>query len=89
MRAYVSRDNQLRREIYKDLQHESEMFKNMGIAEIQRNIERKVLPHANKIILSDEMKYHMDPSDEEIKAMISEVLSEIKSVQTKNGREFR
>ncbi len=87
--AYVSRDNQLRREIYKDLQHESEMFKNMGIAEIQRNIERKVLPHANKIILSDEMKYHMDPSDEEIKAMISEVLSEIKSVRTKNGREFR
>jgi isoaspartyl peptidase/L-asparaginase-like protein (Ntn-hydrolase superfamily) len=50
---------------------------------------RKVLPHANKIILSDEMKYHIDPSDEEIKAMISEVLSEIKSVRTKNGREFR
>lgn len=43
------------------------MRKKVGIAEIQRNIERKVLPHANRIILSDEMKYHIDPSDEEIK----------------------
>jgi hypothetical protein len=77
--AYVSRDSELRREIYKGLEVDSDMLKKMGMAEMQREMERRILPLANKIELSDEMRVRMDPSEEDVKIMIKEVLNEIHS----------
>jgi hypothetical protein len=79
MAANVSRDSELRREINKGLEVDSDILKNMGIAEVQREMEAKVLPFAAKIKLSDEMRGRMDPSEEDIKIMINEVLNELHS----------
>jgi hypothetical protein len=76
--ANVSRDSELRREIYKGLEVDSDILK-MGMAEMQREVERKVMPLASKIKLADEMRDHMDPSEEDIKTMIEDVLNEIHS----------
>jgi hypothetical protein len=77
--ANVSRDSELRREIYKGLEVDSDMLKKMGMAEMQREMERRILPLANKIELSDEIRVRMDPSEEDVKIMINEVLNEIHS----------
>ena len=77
--AYVSRDSELRREIYKGLEVNADVLKKIGMAETQREIEKRVLPLANKIKLSDEMRRHMDtdPDKEDVKLMIEDVLNEI------------
>ena len=77
--AYVSRDSELRREIYKGLGVDADVLKKIGMAETQREIEKRVLPLANKIKLSDEMRSRMDPDpdEEDVKTMINEVLNEI------------
>jgi hypothetical protein len=77
--TYVSRDSELRREIYKGLEVDADVLKKIGMAEMQREIEKRVLPLANKIKLSDEMRSHMDtdPDEEDVKLMIEEVLNEI------------
>ncbi|HYX57028.1 MAG TPA: hypothetical protein VE818_12795 [Nitrososphaeraceae archaeon] len=77
--AYVSRDIELRREIYKGLEVDADVLKKIGMAEMQREIEKRVLPLASKIKLSDEMRRHMDtdPDEEDVKTMIDEVLNEI------------
>jgi hypothetical protein len=81
--AYVSRDSELRREIYKGLEVDSDMLKKMGLAETQREMERRILPLASKIKLSDEMRDRIkDPSEEEVKMMIDEVLNEIHSKES-------
>jgi hypothetical protein len=87
--AYVSRDSTLRREIYRGLEVDSDMLKNIGMAETQREIERRILPLADKIKLSDEMRDRMDPSQEDVKMMIDEVLNEIHSMksQIKSGEQ--
>jgi hypothetical protein len=77
--ANVSRDTELRREIYRDVEARLDIFKNMGIAERQREIERKVIPLTNKIQLADDMRDYVDPSEEDVKIMISDVLNEIQS----------
>jgi hypothetical protein len=77
--ANVSRDIELRKEIYRDIRVHSEIFKNIGVAEMQLEIERKVIPLTNKIKIADEMRDHIDPSEEDVKIMISEVLNEIES----------
>jgi hypothetical protein len=77
--ANVSRDMELRREIYRDIKVHSDIFKNMGMAEMQREIERKVIPLTDKIRLSHGMIDHVDPSKEDVKIMISDVLNEIQS----------
>ena len=77
--AYVSRDVELRREIYKGLDVDSDMLRKIGMAEVQRELEKRVLSFANKIKLSDEMKDRLDQSDEDVKIMIDEVLNEIHS----------
>ena len=77
--AYVSRDSELRREIYKGLGVDADVLKKIGMAETQREIEKRVLPLANKIKLSDEMRSRMDPDpdEEDVKTMINEVLNEV------------
>jgi hypothetical protein len=77
--AYVSRDVELRREIYRGLEIDSNVLKKMGLAEVQREMERRILPLVNKTNLSDEMRQSLDPSDEDVKTMIDEVLNEIHS----------
>jgi hypothetical protein len=81
--ANVSRDSELRREIYKDIQVNSDILKKMGMAEMQREMERRILPLADKIKLSDEMRNRMDPSEEDVKIMINEVLTEIHSKRSR------
>ena len=88
--AYVSRDSELRREIYKGLEVDADVLKKIGMAETQREIEKRVLPLANKIKLSDEMRRHMDtdPDKEDVKLMIEEVLNEIqKGSHIKRGKQ--
>src|SRR5919107_2703543 len=77
--AYVSRDIELRREIYKGLEVNADVLKKIGMAETQREIEKRVLPLANKIKLSEEMRRHVDtdPDEEDVKTMIEDVLNEI------------
>ena len=77
--AYVSRDIELRREIYKGLEVDADVLKKIGMAETQREIEKRVLPLANKIKLSEEMRRHVDtdPDEEDVKTMIEDVLNEI------------
>jgi hypothetical protein len=77
--AYVSRDIELRREIYRGLEVDSDVLKKIGMAETQREIEKRVLSLADKIKLSDEMRNRMDtdPDKEDVKLMIEEVLNEI------------
>jgi hypothetical protein len=78
--ANVSRDSELRREIYKGLEVDSDILKKMGMAEMQREMEKRILPLAKKIELSDEMRDRIkDPSEEDVKIMINEVLNEIHS----------
>jgi hypothetical protein len=77
--ANVSRDMELRREIYRDIEVHSDIFKNMGMAEMQREIESTVISFTRKIKLADDMRDHIDPSGEDVKIMISEVLTEIQS----------
>jgi hypothetical protein len=78
--ANVSRDSELRKEIYKGLEVDSDVLKKMGMAEVQREMERRILPLANKIKLSEEMQDRIEePSEEELKIMITEVLNEIHS----------
>lgn len=77
--ANVSRDVELRREIYRDMEVNSDILKDMGMAEMQREMERRVISLTNKINLADDMRDHIDPSEEDVKIMISEVLNEIQS----------
>jgi hypothetical protein len=88
--AYVSKDSELRREIYKGLEVDADVLKKIGMAEMQREIEKRVLPLADKIKLSDEMRNLMDtdPDKEDVKLMIEEVLNEIqKGSHIKRGEQ--
>ena len=87
--AYVFRDVELRREIYKGLEVDSDVLKKMGLAEVQREMQRRILPLVNKTNLSDEMRDSLDPSEEDVKTMIDEVLNEIhkKKPHVNNKRE--
>jgi hypothetical protein len=76
----LSRDVGLRREIYRSLEADSHMMK-MGLAEMQGDIERKILPLVNRIDSVDETRGYTEPNEEDVKLMIKEVLEEIRSVQ--------
>ncbi len=80
--AYVSRDSKLRMEIHKELGVDSGLLSTIGLAEMQRQMERRLLPIAKKIKLSDAMKDHMDPSEEDVKIMIDEILKEIQNTSS-------
>jgi len=73
--AYVSRDNKLKREFQLDIR--SDILNKMGSAEMQHEIERRIIPLVKKIELSDDMRDQIDPSDEDVKIMIDEILKEM------------
>ena len=75
--AYVSRDTELRKEIFKDQDSISNMLKNMGFAEMQLEIENRILPLSARLKLSEDMKVHMDLSPEDVKLTIEEILTEL------------
>jgi hypothetical protein len=78
--AYVSRDNQVRREVYRNLEEDSHILK-MGVAEMQREIEKRVVGMFNKIKsseLQEEMKVEIEPNEEDVQNMIEEVLKEVR-----------
>lgn len=77
--ANVSRDSELRQEIYKGIEFDSDMLKKMGLAEMQREMERRVMPLVNKIKLSDEIRTSMDPDEQDVRTMINDVLNELHS----------
>ena len=49
-------DTELRKEIFKDREGISFMLNRIGFAEMQREIEKRVLPLADRIRLSEDMK---------------------------------
>lgn len=85
--AYVARDSEIRREIHKRLDIDSDLLK-MGRAEIHRQIETRVKTTIDKVKLSEDMGFRTDPDEEEIKVMIEEVLNEVHKVSdTKINRQ--
>jgi hypothetical protein len=84
----IARDSELRREIYKGLEGQSDVFSKMGIAEMQRELQKKVLFISDKTKLWEEMGESTEPSEEEVKVMIEEVLNEIHSKRSdiKSGK---
>jgi hypothetical protein len=75
--AYVSRDRELRREIFRGVEVNSEILNKMGMAEMQREMERRILPIVDKTKLSEQTRVSIDPDIEDVKIMINEVLNEI------------
>jgi len=78
--AYVARESLVRREIYNSLQ-DSHVLK-MGTAEMQRELEHKVLSVSDKFKSSkfaDEMKFTTDPDEKDVRLMGEEVLKEVHS----------
>jgi hypothetical protein len=78
--AYVSRDSKVRREVYQGVKGDPRVLQ-MGVAEMQREIERRVTNAVSKIKLSEsssELKMPEIP-DEDVKAMISDVMKEVES----------
>jgi hypothetical protein len=83
--AYVSRDSEVRREVYRSLEEDSHILR-MGVAEMQREIEKRVVGLFNKISsseLKDEMKTEIEPNQEELQNMIEEALREVHSKRPK------
>jgi hypothetical protein len=83
--ANVSRDSEVRREVYRGLREDSHILK-MGVAEMQREIEKRVVVVFNKIKsseLQDEMKVEIEPNEEDVQSMIDEVLKEVHSKRQK------
>ena len=75
---YISNDSELRREIFKGLDADSDVLKKMGSAEMQREIERRVLPLADKVKMSTEIEYtNLDMNREDLKMLIEDVLNEV------------
>lgn len=87
--TYLSRDSELRKEIYRNLQIDSAFLKNIGMAEMQREIEGKILPLHQKIDAPEERESTAEFSEDEIKMLISEVLNEVHSRKTKTGKSNR
>ena len=84
--AYVSRDTELRKEIFRDKDSISNMLKNIGFAEMEREIENRILPVAARLKLTEDMRGHMDLSPEDLKLTIEEVLIELHRLRPrKNG----
>ena len=76
--AYISNDSELRREIFKGLDSDSDVLKKMGSAEMQREIERRVLPLADKVKMSTDIEYpNLDMDREDLKMLIDDVLKEV------------
>jgi hypothetical protein len=73
--AYISTDSELRREVFKGIDNNSDLFK-MGRAEMQREIESRVSEAYKHIDILDEMRDRID-KDEDIKVMMQEVLEEL------------
>jgi hypothetical protein len=78
---YISRDTEFRRSLYKGLEMESELLKNMGMAEIQREARAKVNSLLQQIEPDEHIKDGLDPEEdkEEIKKIINDVVNEIHS----------
>lgn len=73
--AYISTDSELRREVYKSINVDSDFIK-MGKAEMQRRIGLRVRATLKKVKLADELETRVE-TDEDIRAMIDEALDEI------------
>jgi hypothetical protein len=79
--AYVARDNAVRHEMYNSLEGDSHVLK-MATAEMQRELEHRVLSFTKKIKSSefaDDMKFTADPDEKDVRLMVEEVLKEVHS----------
>ncbi len=79
--AYVSRNSEVREEVYRGLEKDSAVLK-MGLAEMQREVQQRIvvaLENVKSAKMSDEMKVSLDPDEEDVKLMIEEVLKEVHS----------
>lgn len=77
--TYLSRDSELRKEIYRNLELDSTFLRNIGMAEMQREIERKILPLHQKIDAFEERKGIAEFDEAEIKMVINDVINELHS----------
>ena len=57
---------------------DSDVLKKMGSAEMQREIERRLLPLADKVKMSTDIEYpNLDMDREDLKMLIDDVLKEV------------
>jgi hypothetical protein len=87
--AYVARDNAVRREVFNSLQADSHVLK-MGRAEMQRELEHRVLNVTEKIKSSElagEMKFTRQPDEKDVRLMVEEVLKEVHSKDLKKDNQ--
>ncbi len=79
--AYVSRDSDVRQEVYRGLEKDSTVLK-MGLAEMHREVQKRILvalENVKSAKMSDEIEVSMDPDEEDVKLMIEQVLKEVHS----------
>lgn len=86
--AYVSRNSDVRQEVYKSLEKDSAVL-NMGLAEMQREVQKRItvaFENIKSADMSDEVKTSMAPDEEDVQLMIEDVLREVHSTRpgTKN-----
>jgi hypothetical protein len=79
--ADVATDNVVRNKMYSSLEADSHVLK-MGAAEIQRELEHRVLSVTKKVKSSElagDIKFTMDPYEKDVRSMVEEVLREVHS----------
>lgn len=79
--AYISRNTDVRQEVYKGLEKDSAVLK-MGFAEMQLEVQKRVIVAFENIKsadMSNEMKISIDPDEEDVQLMIEQVLKEVHS----------
>jgi hypothetical protein len=84
----VSQDAQLRRSIKKYAETESRLLQDIGYAEMENKLEKKVLVMSRQIqkSMKEEAKIETSLSDEDVRAYLDEVLGEIERYRKENGR---
>ena len=83
--AYVSRDTELRKEIFKNNDSISNMLRNMGYAEMQRELENRMIPLSARTQSIRRHEIHTDLSPEDMKLTIDEVLKELHPLHNKEN----
>ncbi|NAL77859.1 hypothetical protein [Nitrososphaera sp. AFS] len=85
--AYVSRNTDVRREVYSGLEKDSEVLK-MGLAEMQLEVQRRVtvaFENIKSANIANEMKISIDPDEEDVQLMIEQVLKEVHSIGSRTN----
>jgi hypothetical protein len=85
---YISRDIEFRRLLHKGIEVESDLLKNIGMAEVERDTRYKVDSLIQRIKPKEDIKDQLDLEEdkEDIRMIIDEVISEIHSKRLNHNK---